>query len=108
MDTDSGVFVGAIRSGGWVKSGGADAELPQDRVRSYLLVSSAKGVVQVDYALEFAESVGYFRKLCLKEVLLGCEHLEVVRVSVLHQQLCIPYCSLEIHDLFLVKIDSLF
>ena len=61
-------------------------------------------MVEVHYAQDFVQTVGRFGELGVKEVLLCCEHFEVVGIAVLHQQLGVPYCSLKVYDLFFVDV----
>ena len=71
------------------------------------LVSASEGLVEIYYTLDLVKSVGCLGKLGLQKVLLGCEHFQVVGISVLHQELGIPHCGLETDDLLLAKFDAL-
>ena len=71
------------------------------------LVSASEGLVEIYYALDLIKPVGCLGKLGLQKVLLGCEYFQVVRISVVHQELGVPYCSLEVDDLFLAEFHSL-
>lgn len=72
-----------------------------------LLVAAAEGMVEADDSLDFFISVRNLCELCLEEVLLSCEYLKVVSETVFHQELCIPYSSLESNHLFAVDLESL-
>ena len=65
-------------------------------------------MVEVYDALEFIEAVRYLCKFDLQQILLSCEYLQIVGISMLHQKLGVPHCGLQIHNLLLVYFNSFY
>ena len=64
-------------------------------------------MIEVDHALDLFEFVRCYGELGLQEGLLGGEDLQIVRKTMLHQKLRVPYCGLQVDHLLLVNLETL-
>ena len=71
-----------------------------------VLVSTSEGLVYIYCTYDLIIFVGSLCELGLKKVLLCSQDLEVFCITVLHEELSVPYGSLQVQDLLLIEVHS--